>query len=165
MNEDSKRLEVVREVTAAFDRHDVDGIMEHFTDDCVFDSPRGPNEYGQRFLGKSAVREAFAGRFAGIPDVRYTDDSHFLCGDDAVSQWTLSGTSTSGERIEVRGCDIGRQDRVQELVLEDPAVSPGPNDLRVRWRPCGRSLARAQRATNVRSASTGRPAPSDRSGR
>ena len=45
-------------------------------------------------------------RFAGIPDVRYTDDSHFVAGDRGLSEWLLSGTSVDGERIEVRGCDI-----------------------------------------------------------
>ncbi len=38
--------------------------------------------------------------------VRYTDDSHFVAGDRGVSEWLLSGTTTDGTRIEVRGCDI-----------------------------------------------------------
>lgn len=103
---DEQKLEVIRQVTAAFDRHDLDAIMEHFTDDCVFDSPRGPQPHGQRFAGKAAIREAFAGRFAGIPDVRYTEDSHFVGGNNGVSLWTLSGTTTDGVRIEIRGCDV-----------------------------------------------------------
>ena len=39
-------------------------------------------------------------------DVRYTDDSHFVSGDRGVSEWLLTGTTTDGQRIEVRGCDI-----------------------------------------------------------
>src|SRR5262249_59903944 len=53
-----------------------------------------------------AVREGLRTRFAGIPDVRYEEDRHFVSGDVGVSQWTLRGTSTKGERIEVRGCDF-----------------------------------------------------------
>jgi ketosteroid isomerase-like protein len=106
MSDEETRLRILHEVASGFDRHDLDAIMAHFTDDCVFESPRGPNAYGNRFVGRAATREAFAGRFAGIPDVRYTDDTHFVSGDRGVSEWTISGTQTDGTRIEARGCDI-----------------------------------------------------------
>jgi ketosteroid isomerase-like protein len=103
---DDVKLQCLRDVCAAFDRHDLDAIMEHFVDDCVFEWPRGPEPYGHRVVGKEAVRKAFADRFAGIPDVRYTHDSHFVAGDRGASEWLLTGTPTQGERIEVRGCDL-----------------------------------------------------------
>ena len=106
MGAEHRRLEVLREVLDAFNRHDLDAIMSHFTDDAVFDGPRGSEPWGTRFVGKDAVREAFAARFAGIPDIRYTDDDHFLDGDRGASEWTLSGTTTDGQRIEIRGCDL-----------------------------------------------------------
>ena len=53
-------LEVIREIAAGFDTHDLDRIMRHFSDDAVFDSPRGPEAYGRRFVGIEAVRAAFA---------------------------------------------------------------------------------------------------------
>lgn len=99
-------LATIIEVTNAFDRHDLDAIMAHFAPDAVFDSPRGPEPWGRRFVGTEAIRAAFAGRFAGIPDVRYLDGSHFVSGDRGTSEWTISGTTTEGERIEVRGCDL-----------------------------------------------------------
>ena len=101
-----RAMAMIEAVCEAFDRHDVDGIMAHFSDDAVFESPRGPDPWGRRFVGKDAVREGFAARFAGIPDVRYTDDDHFVDGDCGASEWTLSGTTTDGQRIEVRGCDL-----------------------------------------------------------
>jgi len=100
------RVDVLRDIAAGFDTHDLDRIMRHFTDDAVFESPRGPEAFGQRFVGTDAVREAFAGRFSGIPDVRYREDEHFVSGDRGASEWTLSGTTTDGVRIEVRGCDL-----------------------------------------------------------
>jgi hypothetical protein len=57
-------------ITDAFNRHDLDLIMAFFTDDAVFESPRGPDPWGRRFEGKVAVREGLAARFSGIPDVR-----------------------------------------------------------------------------------------------
>lgn len=99
-------MDMLRSICAAFDRHDLDGIMAHFADDAVFESPRGSDPWGQRIVGVAAVREAFAGRFSGIPDVRYQMDDHFVDGDRGASEWTLSGTTVDGERIEVRGCDL-----------------------------------------------------------
>lgn len=99
-------LRMLRSITTAFDQHDLDGILVHFADDAVFDSPRGPEPWGQRFVGTTAIREAFAGRFSGIPDVRYRDDEHFVDGDRGASEWTLSGTLATGQGIEVRGCDL-----------------------------------------------------------
>ena len=103
---DDNRLHTLRAIAAGFDTHDLDRIMPHFVDDCVFEAPHGSDAIGQRFKGRAAVRAAFAERFAGIPDVRYRDDSHFVAGDRGVSEWLLSGTTVDGERIEVRGCDI-----------------------------------------------------------
>jgi ketosteroid isomerase-like protein len=56
-------------IADAFSRHDLDAIMDFFTDDATFDFPRGPDPWGQRYEGKAAVREGLAKRFAGIPDV------------------------------------------------------------------------------------------------
>jgi ketosteroid isomerase-like protein len=104
--EHADAVAMLQAIATGFDTHDLDAIMAHFTDDAVFESPRGPDPWGTRFVGRDAVREAFAGRFAGIPDVRYRDDDHFVDGDRGASEWTLSGTTTDGQRIEVRGCDL-----------------------------------------------------------
>ena len=101
-----RAIAMLEAIATGFDRHDLEAILEHFADDAVFDAPRGPEPFGQRFAGKAAVAEAFAGRFAGIPDVRYTDDSHFVDGDTGMSKWILTGTTHEGRRVEVRGCDF-----------------------------------------------------------
>jgi ketosteroid isomerase-like protein len=103
-HDDSVRM--LELIATGFDSHDLDGIMAHFADDAVFEGPRGNEAWGTRFVGREAIRQAFAARFAGIPDVRYREDSHFVDGDRGASEWTLSGTTTDGERIEVRGCDL-----------------------------------------------------------
>jgi steroid delta-isomerase-like uncharacterized protein len=100
--------ETLRAVLDGFNRHDLDAIMSHFADDAVFESPRGPDPWGTRFIGSAAVRAGLAKRFAGIPDVHYGGDDHFVSEDGrrAVSEWTLTGTTTDGQRLEVRGCDL-----------------------------------------------------------
>jgi len=90
----------------AFNAHDLDAIMAFFTDDCVLDTPRGPAPGGTRFVGREQVRKGLQARFDGIPDIVYGDDRHWICGDRAVSEWTIRGTQSTGEPIEVRGCDL-----------------------------------------------------------
>jgi ketosteroid isomerase-like protein len=99
-------IRMLEAITTAFDQHDLDAIMVHVADDAIFDGPRGPDPWGQRFVGASAIRDAFAARLAGIPDIRYQDAANFADGDRGTSEWTLSGTTTDGQRIEVRGCDL-----------------------------------------------------------
>jgi len=99
--------ENLKQILDAFNRHDLDSIMEFFSDDCSFDFPKGPESWGQRFIGKAQVREALASRFRGIPDVHYGEDRHWISseGNMGVSEWTLTGTTSSGISIKVRGCD------------------------------------------------------------
>ena len=47
-----------------------------------------------------------ASRFAGLPDVHYGEDRHWVSGDRGCSEWLVTGTTTQGERVEVRGCDL-----------------------------------------------------------
>ena len=98
--------ELLKEFLEAFNRHDLDSIMGYFADDCVFYMPRGASPRGDRYVGKAEVRAGLAKRFEGIPDVHYGDDRHWICGDFGVSEWTLTGTTTSGQYIEVRGVDL-----------------------------------------------------------
>ena len=102
----SVTVEILKEFLEAFNRHDLDAIMEFFADDCSLYMPRGPKPWGQRIVGKSNVREGLASRFTGLPDVHYGDDSHWACDNMGVSKWTLTGTTTSGIRVEVQGVDL-----------------------------------------------------------
>jgi hypothetical protein len=98
---------LLKQFLDAFNRHDLDSIMEFFADDCVFYMPRGSGPRGNRFAGKAEVRAGLAKRFEGIPDVHYGEDKHWTCGANfGVSEWTITGTMISGTRIEVRGVDL-----------------------------------------------------------
>lgn len=97
---------MLEQVLDAFNRHDLDAIMAFFAEDATLEMPRGANPWGSRLVGREAVREGLASRFAGIPDVHYSEDRHFVCGDRGVSEWLLTGTTTAGQQIAVRGCDL-----------------------------------------------------------
>jgi steroid delta-isomerase-like uncharacterized protein len=98
--------ELLKGFLDAFNRHDLDAIMDYFAEDCVFYMPRGSAPRGDQYIGKEQVRAGLAKRFEGIPDVQYGEERHWKCDDFGVSEWTLTGTSASGKKIEVRGVDL-----------------------------------------------------------
>ncbi|WP_377640386.1 nuclear transport factor 2 family protein [Oryzobacter terrae] len=97
---------VLTRLLAAFNAHDLDEIMGFFAEDCVLETPRGADPWGTRFEGREAVREGLAQRFRGLPDVHYGEDEHWVVGNRGVSRWLLTGTTTDGESVRVRGCDL-----------------------------------------------------------
>lgn len=103
---DTVTIATLKAFLDAFNAHDLDAIMEFFSDDCELCMPRGSEPWGTRYVGKPAVREGLATRFAGIPDVHYGEDRHWIAGDLGVSTWLLTGTAKTGAPIRVRGVDL-----------------------------------------------------------
>ena len=101
-----EQMGIVRQILDGFNAHDLDAILDHFAEDCVFESALGPEPWGRRFIGKEEVRRGFSVLFGNIPDVHFGDDSSFIAGDRGVSEWTITGTTVDGERLELRGCDV-----------------------------------------------------------
>lgn len=100
--------ETLKELLDAFNRQDLDAIMEYFSDDCSFDFPKGPVPLGRQFTGKEQVKEVLDSRFKAIPDVNYCEDKHWISADGThgVSEWTINGTTTLKAKLKVRGCDL-----------------------------------------------------------
>lgn len=97
------------EHTDAWNSHNLDRLMELFTDDCVFEASGGGDVHGARSEGRAAVRESFAAVFERMPDAHWGQGRHFVLDPDyGVSQWTLTGTLEDGSKIEVNGCDFLR---------------------------------------------------------
>jgi ketosteroid isomerase-like protein len=90
----------------AFNRHDIDGVMKFFADDCVFYTVGGPEVYGAKIEGAEAIAKAFAAVWTGMKDAHWAHHSHFVAGDRAVSEWTFSGTGADGMRVEAEGADL-----------------------------------------------------------
>ncbi len=104
--EQTVTVDTLKMLYVAFNRHDIDTIMGFFAEDCSMDLPRGTSPWGTRYIGKAKVREGIESRFAGIPDVHYGDEHHWVSGNRGVSEWILTGTTTKGMRVEVHGCDL-----------------------------------------------------------
>ena len=90
----------------AFNRHDIEGVMTHFADDCVFDTIGGAEAYGTRIVGREGIAQAFTNVWTGIKDAQWSDHRHFVAGDRGVSEWTFRGTNADGSRVDAEGVDL-----------------------------------------------------------
>lgn len=90
----------------AFNAHDLDAIMSHMTDDCVFEASAGPEVNGEKFTGQAQVRKAFEEVFITYPDAQWNEPRHFVFGNRGFSEWTFTGTRKDGTKVEVTGCDL-----------------------------------------------------------
>jgi ketosteroid isomerase-like protein len=90
----------------AFNAHDLDRIMSHMTDDCVFQASAGPDMDGEKFSGLSEVRKAFEIVFKTFPDAHWGNARHFISGNRGFSEWVFTGTKPGGTKVEVTGCDL-----------------------------------------------------------
>ena len=99
-------MELLEELVEAFNSKDLDKIIESFTEDGEFLLATGPDTWGTRYVGKGAIREALAQRFATVPDIQWSDGRHWIFGDKALSEWRVQGTLGDGGRIDCLGCDL-----------------------------------------------------------
>ena len=114
---DATKLMTVERLQAfadAWNRHDIDGLMSFMTNDCIFESSAGTEIVGTTFRGQSRVREGFMRAWEAYPDAQWNNPSHFISGDRGVSEWVFTGTNLTGQRVEVKGCDlfVFRGDRI-----------------------------------------------------
>ena len=99
----------------AWNSQDLDAIMDLHTDDCVFTAFAAGSPLAK---GKEAVREAFAGYIAMMPDINFAERSLQLGDDHWVLESIMSGTveqsidvegesfGTNGARVEVPCVDV-----------------------------------------------------------
>lgn len=90
----------------AWNRHDIDALMRFMTEDCVFETVAGPEQYGSRHVGVQAVRTAFAAAWQNFPDAQWGDGRHWVAGDRGVSESTFTGTAADGTRVRADMVDV-----------------------------------------------------------
>jgi len=96
----------LRSFADAFNAHDINAVMSHMTDDCVFEASAGPDFNGEKFTGQKQVKKAFEDVFATYPDAHWDNPVHFISGNRGFSEWIFTGTKSDGTKVEVTGCDL-----------------------------------------------------------
>lgn len=97
---------LLQDFAAAWNRHDIDALLELVTDDCIFETSSGQHSFGDRYAGKEALRLAFPMIWQRYPDARWDQPTHVICGDRGFSEWTFRGKDVYGNAVEMRGVDL-----------------------------------------------------------
>lgn len=98
--------QIVKAFVAAFNRHDIEGVMALMSDDCVFESS-SPAPDGARYVGREQVRMVWEALFRDRPTSYFEEEEYFASGDRAFARWKLKWTVGS-EIKYTRGIDIIR---------------------------------------------------------
>jgi ketosteroid isomerase-like protein len=96
----------VRRFGDVWNDHDLDGIIDMFTDDVVFEASFGEAPWGTRAVGKAAARELIASMIERVPDIRWDEIRHFVGPEHATVESVTTGTPQGGARFEVHLVDV-----------------------------------------------------------
>ena len=100
----SNTIAIVERFNEAFNKHDVDAVMESMTLDCVFENT-APAPDGQRFEGATEVRAYWEKFFAANPDAHFEVEELFAYNDRCVVRWVYRKTKDN-QPWHLRGVDI-----------------------------------------------------------
>ena len=98
----------------AWNSQDLDTIMDMHAEDCVFQAHAAGSPPA---MGKAAVREAFAGYLALLPDINFAERSLHVGEDHWVFESTMTGTVAGS--LELDGESLGEQGARVEVPCVD----------------------------------------------
>ena len=106
--------EFIDRYNAAWNDHDIDGIVELHTENSVFEN----HTTGDVNVGKDAIGNAIRGIFTVFPDLTFETRRQYIRDDLVVQEWTARGThlgkmmragfevEPTGKQVEYRGMDV-----------------------------------------------------------
>jgi uncharacterized protein (TIGR02246 family) len=97
---------LIARFNTVWDEHDIDGIVDMFTDDVVFEASFGSEPCGERALGKAAARKLAEAVFARVPDLRFQELRHVVTPEFAVVESVTTGTPAGGAPYETHLVDV-----------------------------------------------------------
>jgi predicted SnoaL-like aldol condensation-catalyzing enzyme len=116
-------MRVVLAFNEAFNRHDVAGMMQLMSDDCVFENT-APAPNGTVYSGKAAVAQFWQEFFLQSPQAHIEIEEIFGYGERCIMRWRYSWKDAGGEKRQVRGVDIFRV--VDNSIHEKLSYVKGP---------------------------------------
>jgi ketosteroid isomerase-like protein len=100
-------IRVVLEFHAAFNHHDVAGMMQLMSADCVFENT-APAPDGTVYAGKEAITQFWHTFFNESPNAHIDIEDIFGFGERCIMRWKYSWVDGEGKKGHVRGADIFR---------------------------------------------------------
>ena len=100
-------LRLALKFVETFNHHDVAGMMQLMSDDCIFENT-APAPDGAVYSGKEAVAQFWRDFFRLSPHARIEIEEIFGLGERCVMRWRYVWADMGGENGHVRGVDIFR---------------------------------------------------------
>jgi predicted SnoaL-like aldol condensation-catalyzing enzyme len=91
----------------AFNRHDLAGMMQLTSDDCVFEDT-APAPDGTLYTGKAAIAEYWQGFFTASPQAHIKVEEMLGVGIRCIMRWRYDWVDAAGNPGHVRGMDMFR---------------------------------------------------------
>lgn len=88
-----------------FNQHDVAGMMQLMTDDCLLESA-SPAPNGAVYSGKEAVIRYWQDFFRASPQARIEVEDVIGFGMRCVARWRCDWTDAAGDKAHLRGVDL-----------------------------------------------------------
>lgn len=98
-------LRIVLAFNEAFNRHDVAGMMQLMSDNCVFENT-DPAPDGTVYSGKEAVTRFWQDFFRESPQAHIEIEEIFGLGNRCIMRWKYNWVESDGKKGHVRGVDI-----------------------------------------------------------
>jgi predicted SnoaL-like aldol condensation-catalyzing enzyme len=98
-------IRVVLEFNEALNRHDVAGMMQLMSDNCVFENTV-PAPDGTVYSGKEAATRFWQNFFNESPQAHIEIEEIFSAGFRCVMRWRYEWVDAAGKKGHVRGVDI-----------------------------------------------------------
>ncbi|NKB56642.1 MAG: DUF4440 domain-containing protein [Alphaproteobacteria bacterium] len=100
-------MDLMKRFGRAFNKADVEEILECVTDDFEWRLAVGPDAPdGKIVKGREAVRQALADRDASIAKIHFSDTNVAMAGDRVLCTFRVTGSYTGGAPLDVRAVDI-----------------------------------------------------------
>ncbi len=93
-------MQLARRLSAAVNAHDLDAVVDCFTEDYVNETPAHP---ARGFRGRAQVRRNWAQILAGVPDITATVLRVDRVDDVEWSEWEMQGNRVDGTQHLMRG--------------------------------------------------------------
>jgi ketosteroid isomerase-like protein len=100
-------VRVVLEFNEAFNRHDVEGMMQLMSEDCSFENT-APAPDGTLYSGKAAVTQFWQDFFHASPQAHIEVEEIFGMGERCILRWSYHWVEQGGQKGHVRGVDLFR---------------------------------------------------------
>lgn len=98
-------IRIVLEFHEAFNRHDVGGMMQLMSDDCVLENSE-PAPDGAIYKGKENITRFWQDFFQKSPHAQVEIEDIFSAGMRCIMRWKYDWVDSSGKKKHVRGVDI-----------------------------------------------------------